>query len=62
MLAPVKQVVDMHKGRVWFTSVQGKGSTFVFELPVKGLDEAENPENAFKDNVTKVEISANFSG
>ncbi len=61
-LALVKQFVDMHKGRVWFTSVQGKGSTFVFELPVKGLDEAENPENAFKDNVTKVEISANFSG
>ncbi|WP_054864572.1 ATP-binding protein [Methanosarcina barkeri] len=40
-LALVKQFVDLHKGRVWFTSVQGKGSSLIFELPVNGLDEME---------------------
>ncbi|WP_052305874.1 cell wall metabolism sensor histidine kinase WalK [Methanosarcina barkeri] len=61
-LALVKQFVDLHKGRVWFTSVQGKGSSFIFELPVNGLDEVEKSENVFKDSATKVEVSANFSG
>jgi PAS domain S-box-containing protein len=61
-LALVKQFVDMHKGRVWFTSVQGKGSSFIFELPVNGLDEPEKPDNVFKDSATKVGVSANFSG
>jgi PAS domain S-box-containing protein len=61
-LALVKQFVDMHKGRVWFTSVQGKGSSFIFELPVNGLDEMEKPDNVFKDSATKVGVSANFSG
>lgn len=61
-LALVKQFVDMHKGRIWFTSVQGKGSTFIFELPVNGPDETKNPDNAFKDSATKVGVSANFSG
>jgi len=61
-LALVKQFVDLHKGRVWFTSVQGKGSSFIFELPVNGLDEMEKPDNVFKDSATKVGVSANFSG
>jgi len=61
-LALVRQFVDLHKGRVWFTSVQGKGSSFIFELPVNGMDEMEKPENVFKDSATKVRISANFSG
>ncbi len=61
-LALVKQFVNMHKGRVWFTSVQGKGSSFIFELPVNGPDETEKPDNVFKDSETRVEVSANFSG
>lgn len=61
-LALVKQFVDLHKGRVWFTSVQGKGSSFIFELPVNGLDEMEKTDNVFKDSTTKVGVSANFSG
>ncbi|WP_048156224.1 MULTISPECIES: ATP-binding protein [Methanosarcina] len=61
-LALVKQFVDLHKGRVWFTSVQGKGSSLIFELPVNGLDEMEKTDNVFKDSATKVGVSANFSG
>ncbi|AKB79941.1 sensory transduction histidine kinase [Methanosarcina horonobensis HB-1 = JCM 15518] len=61
-LALVKQFVDMHKGRVWFTSAQGKGSSFIFELPVNSLDETEKPDNIFRDSATKVWLSANFSG
>ncbi|HET8687651.1 MAG TPA: ATP-binding protein, partial [Methanosarcina sp.] len=61
-LALVKQFVNLHKGRVWFTSVQGKGSSFIFELPVNGPDEMEKPDNVFKDSATKFGVSANLSG
>ncbi len=61
-LALVKQFVDMHEGRVWFTSVQGKGSSFIFELPVNGPDGSENPDNVLKDGATKVCAFADFSG
>ena len=61
-LVLVKQFVDLHKGRIWLTSVQGKGSSFIFELPVNGLDDIEKTDNAFKDSDTKVGVSANFSG
>jgi PAS domain S-box-containing protein len=35
-LSIVKQIVDMHKGRIWMnsTGVSGEGSTFSFTLPV----------------------------
>ncbi|WP_052733572.1 PAS domain-containing sensor histidine kinase [Methanosarcina sp. 1.H.T.1A.1] len=61
-LALVKKFVDMHKGRVWFTSVQGKGSSFIFELPVNGPDDTKKPDNVLKDSTTKVGVAANFSG
>ncbi|RXA20469.1 PAS domain S-box protein [Methanosarcina sp. MSH10X1] len=61
-LALVKKFVDMHKGRVWFTSVQGKGSSFIFELPINGPNEMEKPDNAFKGSATKIGLPANFSG
>lgn len=61
-LVLVKQFVDLHKGKVWFTSVQGKGSSFIFELPLNGLDEMEKSENIFKDRATKVGVSANITG
>ena len=33
-LSIVKSLVDMHGGRIWATSIVGKGSTFSFTLPV----------------------------
>ncbi len=34
-LALVKQYVEMHEGRVWLESEEGKGSTFTFTIPLK---------------------------
>lgn len=29
-----KQLVEAHGGKIWFTSVEGKGTTFIFTLPL----------------------------
>ncbi|MCC6612426.1 MAG: CHASE2 domain-containing protein [Anaerolineae bacterium] len=41
-LSIVKSVVERHQGRVWFESVEGKGTTFYVELPVRVTDAAAN--------------------
>lgn len=41
-LALTKEFVEMHGGRIWFTSEMGQGTTFTFSLPLRRpVDEVE---------------------
>ncbi len=37
-LAVAKSMIELHGGRIWVESEEGKGSTFTFLLPVEGAE------------------------
>ncbi|THB69910.1 MAG: HAMP domain-containing protein [Desulfovibrio sp.] len=37
-LAICKQIIEHHGGDIWLESIQGRGSTFYFSMPVRGVD------------------------
>jgi signal transduction histidine kinase len=45
-----KKVIDAHDGKVIFESVEGKGSTFGFRLPLDELRSASNSDNLDNQN------------
>jgi signal transduction histidine kinase len=46
-LSVAKSMIELHGGRLWVESVEGKGSTFTFLLPVKPV-QTKISEQAFK--------------
>ncbi|HKJ39751.1 MAG TPA: HAMP domain-containing sensor histidine kinase, partial [Anaerolineales bacterium] len=46
-LSVAKSMIELHGGRIWVESEEGKGSTFTFLLPVEGVDEVESSTSPF---------------
>ncbi len=43
-LTIVKEIVELHNGRIWVESEVGKGSRFVFRIPLKSKIRSEKPQ------------------
>jgi CheY-like chemotaxis protein len=58
-----KNIVELHKGRMWVESEEGQGTTFIFQLPI--LEPAANPKSAmrwFNPNQTEYQPPAHPLG
>jgi len=48
-LSVAKSMVDLHKGRIWVESEEGKGSTFIFLLPIEKTGTPAASNNPFTE-------------
>jgi len=46
-LSVAKSMIELHGGRIWVESEEGKGSTFTFLLPLRSSDEPEEKTSPF---------------
>ena len=46
-LAVAKSMIELHGGRIWAESEEGKGSTFTFLLPVDGVEKTDKSASPF---------------
>jgi signal transduction histidine kinase len=44
----VKRIVEVHNGRIWVESEEGKGCTVCFTLPAVGPDTSEYAQEAVR--------------
>jgi len=58
-LALVRQFSQLHGGNAWVESEPGKGSTFIFTIPIAGKKNIEDTDNNTKnENETKESVTA----
>ena len=60
-LSVARAMIEMHGGRIWVESVEGKGSKFTFTLPIRPESKQDNPPLLFPEMEPKFVIAGRLS-